>query len=90
MIIKNRVLNGFLIKHKIKTKFINNCKKYPKSCRQLYILKERESSRWSIVFSFKWEKTPEKYEFWYNIHIKYRRYHKRLLLNNAIKLQPNN
>ena len=70
MIITNSILNGFLIKNRIKGKFLKNI------TRNKHILtKELEHCQSTIPMVFGWENTPEGGIYWAIHSINYRKYH---------------
>lgn len=56
---------------KIKTKFVNNCKKVKWPEHQAIRIKEcfNTTNNWLhfIVYAFHWDSTPEGYDYWFKI-----------------------
>lgn len=71
MIITNSILNGFLLKHRIKGRFLDNIR--PRNYN--FTTKGYEWKPDIIDRSFDWWLTPEDYEYWHRYHSLYREYH---------------
>lgn len=79
-IITNRILNGFLIKHRIKGKFLYNCTKHADhpvfNFIELKTLNQSYEHRSTIIMdSFHWKPTSQGHDFWSNYNRMYREYH---------------
>lgn len=75
----NRVLLGFLVKERIKGKYLRNlnkiCRNSSQSHTNMHInsLNDEKSDN-VISIAFIWDPTPEGNNFWSKIDIKYRKY----------------
>ena len=78
MIIKNRILNGFLIKHGIKGKFLHNCK-YNTHAFNYVVNKSHENEINALGGAFAWHKTPEGSTFWNEYATLYCTHHRNII-----------
>lgn len=87
--VTNRVLLRFLVKNRVKGKFIKNCQDPKWEYQTETFIHALNDEKCSDVLShgFSWTNSPEGFEFWSNLDDKYKNYHAKLIYSTNIKLK---